>query len=211
MLDLTHTLVKNYLQTNDYWRVLANLESIIVNLSAELDESYIRRENNVFIHRSVTVFPTAYIGGNCIIGANTVIRQGAFIRGNAVIGENCVIGNSTEIKNSILFDCVQVPHFNYVGDSILGYKSHMGAGVIASNVKSDKSCVRVNLNGKIIDTGLKKLGCVLCDFAEIGCNCVLNPGTVIGAYTRIYPLNNVRGSVPQNSVYKNSGNIISIR
>ena len=158
--------------------------------------------------KSATIFPTAYIHGPAIIGPNTEVRQCAFIRGNALVGANCVVGNSTELKNVILFDCVQVPHYNYVGDSILGYKSHMGAGSITSNVKSDKTLVTVCVGNTRIETGRKTFGAMLGDFVEVGCNSVLNPGTVIGRYTNVYPLSMVRGFVPENSIYKRADAVV---
>ena len=162
----------------------------------------------VWIHKTVKISPTAWIGPVCIIGEGTQVRHGAFKRGSVLIGKNCVVGNSTEIKNAILFDGVQVPHYNYVGDSILGYKSHLGAGAITSNVKSDKTLVRVKSGEEIINTSLKKFGAILGDNVEVGCNSVLNPGTVIGRNSRIYPLSCVRGIVPENSIYKGKDDIV---
>lgn len=211
ILDLTHTIASDYLQSFEYvWLALKDLKGYIAELGETLGGDYIRIYPTVWIHKSADISPTAFIGEYCIIGANTQVRHGAFIRGIALIGDNCVIGNSTEVKNSIIFDGVQVPHFNYVGDSILGYKAHLGAGTITSNVKSDKSNVHVTVDGKEVNTGLKKLGSVIGNFVEIGCNCVLNPGTFIGAYTRIYPLNSVRGSIPESSIYKSPQQIIKI-
>ena len=163
---------------------------------------------NVWVHVSARIAPTAFIGAPCIIGADTEVRHCAFIRGSALIGSGCVVGNSVEVKNAIIFDNVQVPHYNYVGDSILGYRSHMGAGSITSNVKSDKSLVVVKNEGEMIETGLKKFGAMLGDFVEVGCNSVLNPGTVIGRGTNIYPLSCVRGVVPPQSIYKTGGVIV---
>ena len=170
---------------------------------------YVLHGENVFIHKTAVVAPTAFIAGPCIIGKNTEIRHCAFIRGSALIGENCVVGNSTELKNVILFDNVQVPHYNYVGDSILGYKSHLGAGAITSNVKSDKTLVAVKNSSDKIETGLKKFGAVIGDGVEIGCGSVLNPGTVIGRNTNIYPLSCVRGVIPENSILKSGGVIVN--
>ena len=162
----------------------------------------------MWVHVSARIAPTAFIGAPCIIGADTEVRHCAFIRGSALIGSGCVVGNSVEVKNAIIFDNVQVPHYNYVGDSILGYRSHMGAGSITSNVKSDKSLVVVKNEGEMIETDLKKFGAMLGDFVEVGCNSVLNPGTVIGRGTNIYPLSCVRGVVPPQSIYKTGGVIV---
>ena len=176
-------------------------------------DEYDEVKENVWVHKTATVFESAYLGAPLIVGANSEIRHCAFIRGSALVGENCVVGNSTELKNVILFDNVQVPHYNYVGDSVLGYKSHMGAGSITSNVKSDKTLVTVKGYGEYddvsIETGLKKFGAMLGDFVEVGCNSVLNPGSVIGSHTNIYPLSPVRGFVPAESIYKTGGVIVS--
>ncbi len=210
MFDLRHTVASDYLSQFSYpWEALSGIKFFIIKYGAELDEKkYNQLKPLVWVHRDTKIAPTAYIDAPCIIGRGSEVRHCAFIRGNALIGENCVVGNSTEIKNSIIFDGVQIPHFNYVGDSILGYKTHMGAGAITSNVKSDKSPVTVNADDGKIQSGLKKFGAIICDFVEIGCNSVLNPGTVIGKNTTVYPLSNVRGVIPQNSIYKNSGTII---
>ena len=162
----------------------------------------------VWVHRTAVVAPTAFLGAPCIIGAGTEVRHCAFIRGSALVGENCVVGNSVELKNVILFDNVQVPHYNYVGDSILGYKSHMGAGSLTSNVKSDQSLVVVHNGGEHIPTGLKKFGAMVGDYVEVGCNSVLNPGTVVGRHSNIYPLSCVRGVVPADSIYKTGGIVV---
>lgn len=204
ILDLTHTFADKFLKNNSLKTALSNLGGFIGDLGRTLGSDFYELVPDVWVHKSANVFNAAYIGGNCIIGAKCEVRHGAFIRGNALIGEGCVIGNSTEIKNAVLFDGVQVPHFNYVGDSILGYKCHLGAGAIISNVKSDKSLI------EIYGEKFRKFGAIVGDFAEIGCNCVLNPGTVVGAYTRIYPLNSVRGRVPSKCIYKNKNQIISI-
>lgn len=209
LLDLTHTLAEGYLCNFKYpWQALQGLSSFILSLGQNLSEEYVEVTPEVWVHRDAKVAPTAHIGGPAIIGAGTEVRHCAFIRGSALVGGNCVVGNSTELKNSILFDGVQVPHYNYVGDSILGYKAHMGAGAIISNVKSDKTPVTVNFGDKRICTGLKKLGAVLGDFAEIGCNCVLNPGTVIGKNTSTYPLTALRGAYPDNCIVKSSQNTV---
>lgn len=209
LYDLTHTAAAPLLQETIYpWEALPQISNFILQLGASLsDEEYERRGETVWIARSAKVFDSAYITGPTIIGPNTEVRQCAFIRGNALVGANCVVGNSTELKNVIIFDNVQVPHYNYVGDSILGFKSHMGAGSITSNVKSDKTLVTVNVDGSKIETNLKKFGAMLGDNVEVGCNSVLNPGTVIGRQTNIYPLSMVRGFVPPQSIYKHCGEI----
>lgn len=210
LFDLEHTMAKDRLAMTEYpWEILDGIGDIILKLGSELDKSlYDHREDGVWIAKSATVAPTAYIGAPCIIGERSEIRHGAFIRGKALVGNDCVVGNSAELKNCILFDNVQVPHYNYVGDSVLGYKAHMGAGSITSNVKSDKTFVKVKLHdGAVLETGRKKLGAMLGDGVEIGCNSVLNPGTVIGKNTNVYPLSSVRGVVPSDSIYK-SGDVI---
>lgn len=191
------------------WEVLPHIGEFILTLGAELPaDEYEQKGENIWIARSATIAPTASINGPCIIGKNAEIRQCAFIRGNAIVGENCVVGNSTELKNVILFNNVQVPHYNYVGDSILGYKSHMGAGSITSNVKSDKTKVTIRYNDDVIATGLKKMGAILGNYVEVGCNSVLNPGTIIGSNTNVYPLSMVRGYIPKGSIYKRQGEIV---
>lgn len=209
LYDLTHTIAKAYLSSFEYpWEALKGIKDTIVALGEGLcKEEFSEISPQVWAHRTAKIAPTAYIGSPCIIGANTEIRHCAFIRGSALIGENCVVGNSTELKNVILFDNVQVPHYNYVGDSILGYKAHMGAGSITSNVKSDKSLVVIKCEPPI-ETGIKKVGAMLGDFAEIGCNSVLNPGTVIGRNSNVYPTSCVRGVVPANSIYKKNDLIV---
>ncbi len=212
---LEHTIAKEYLEKLTYpWEALPHIKDYILELGAKLSsDEYNLVSENVWIHKTAKVFDSAYIAGPAIIGPDTEVRQCAFIRGNALVGAGCVVGNSTELKNVIIFDNVQVPHYNYVGDSVLGYKSHMGAGSITSNVKSDKTLVHVK--GKTedgdfdIDTGLKKFGAMLGDNVEVGCNSVLNPGTVIGSCSNIYPLSPVRGFVPANSIYKTGGVIAS--
>ncbi len=184
------------------WEVLPEIKNIIVEIGNSLDpEVYTQVSENVWVAKSAKVFPSAYLGAPCIIGENTEVRHGAFVRGAALVGDNCVVGNSVELKNVILSDNVQVPHYNYVGDSVLGYKSHMGAGSITSNVKSDKTLVTVKAE-EPIPTGLKKFGAMLGDFVEVGCNSVLNPGTVIGPHSNVYPTSSVRGVIPANSIYK---------
>lgn len=210
ILSMEHSLAGSWLAGFEYpWEALRSIKSRILQLCRELDKSeYNELSENVFVHKTAVVAPTAYIGSPCIIGAGTEVRHCAFIRESALIGENCVVGNSVEIKNAILFDCVQVPHFNYVGDSILGYKSHMGAGSVTSNVKSDQSLIVVKDGDEKFDTELKKFGAILGDNVEVGCNTVLNPGTVVGNGTNIYPLSCVRGTVPANSIYKTGGVIV---
>ncbi len=212
LYDLKHTMAGEYLEGFIYpWEALAGISELIIRLGNTLDpDEYDYRGDNIWVSKSAKIYPSAYIGGPCIIGHKTEVRHGAFIRGSALVGEGCVVGNSTELKNVILFDGVQVPHYNYVGDSILGYKSHMGAGSITSNVKSDKTHVHIkDMAGGDIDTGRKKVGAALGDFVEIGCNSVLNPGTVIGRGTSVYPLSSVRGVVPGDSIYKTGGITVS--
>ncbi|MDY3919334.1 MAG: UDP-N-acetylglucosamine pyrophosphorylase [Candidatus Limivivens sp.] len=190
------------------WEVLPKIKEFIPELGKTLNkEEYEQREGNVWIARSAKVAPTAFIGENVIIGKDAEVRHCAFIRGNAIVGEGAVVGNSTELKNVVLFNKVQVPHYNYVGDSILGYKAHMGAGSITSNVKSDKKPVVVKAGEERLETGLKKFGAMLGDEVEVGCGSVLNPGTVIGPHSNIYPLSSVREVVPANSIYKKRGEI----
>ena len=207
LFDLSHTAAADYLAGFTYpWEALKGIKELILTLGPGLDKAeYTEVTPNVWVHNTATVAPTAYLGAPCIIGANTEVRHCAFIRGSALVGENCVVGNSAELKNVILFDRVQVPHYNYVGDSILGYKAHMGAGSITSNVKSDYSPVSFHAPGGDIPTGLKKFGAMLGDHVEVGCNSVLNPGTVIGRNTNIYPLSCVRGFIPERSIFKTGG------
>ena len=205
MYDLNHTKAKAYLEGFTYpWEALKGIKDMIIALGETLGEEYMQVSPQVWVHKTATVAPTAYLGAPCIIGANTEVRHCAFVRGAALVGENCVVGNSVELKNVILFDNVQTPHYNYVGDSILGYESHMGAGSITSNVKSDKTLVVIHGESKM-ETGQKKVGAMLGDFVEIGCNSVLNPGTVVGRNSSVYPLSCVRGVVPANSIYKTGG------
>lgn len=207
LYDLTHTLAADYLKEFTYpWEALKGISDLIISLGKELDPNeYDNPSENVWVHKTAKVFPSAYLGAPCIIGANTEVRHCAFIRGSALVGENCVVGNSVELKNVILFDNVQTPHYNYVGDSILGYKSHMGAGSITSNVKSDKTNVVVKSKDERIETGIKKIGAMLGDRVEVGCNSVLNPGTIVGRNSNIYPTSCVRGVIPANSIYKTGG------
>ena len=180
----------------------------IVTLGNSLDpEKFDKKGDSIWIAKSAKVFESAYIAGPCIIDENAEVRHCAFIRGSVIVGKNSVVGNSTEVKNSLIFDNVQVPHYNYVGDSVLGFKSHMGAGSITSNVKSDKTLVKVTVDGERIETGMKKFGAMLGDYVEVGCGSVLNPGTIIGKNTNIYPLSSVRGSIAPNSIYKKAGEV----
>ena len=210
LFDLSHTMAAPFLEKTEYpFEILDDISDIIVTLGKNLDEKeYHQRGDNIWISKTAKVAPTAYIAGPCIIGADTEVRHCAFIRGGALIGKGCVVGNSTELKNVFLFDSVQVPHYNYVGDSVLGYKAHMGAGSITSNVKSDKSLIVMRAGDKSLETGRKKFGAMLGDCVEIGCSSVLNPGTVIGKNASVYPLSSVRGTVPENSIYKNQNEII---
>ena len=208
LYDLSHTMAAEYLQAYTYpWEALKGIKDAIIHLGAALGEDYLQVSPQVWVHKDAKVAPTAFLGAPWIIGAGTEVRHGAFVRGSALVGENCVVGNSVELKNVILFDNVQVPHYNYVGDSILGYKAHMGAGSITSNVKSDKTLVVIH-GEQSVETGQKKVGAMLGDFVEVGCNSVLNPGTVIGRHTSVYPMSNVRGTVPANSIYKTGGVIV---
>ncbi len=211
LYDLTHTIAAEYLKSFTYpWEALNGIGELIISLGNQLNpDEYDNPAENVWIHKTAKVFPSAYIGAPCIIGANTEVRHCAFIRGSALVGDNCVVGNSVELKNVIIFDNVQTPHYNYVGDSILGYKSHMGAGSITSNVKSDKTNVVIKSNGETIETGIKKIGAMLGDYVEVGCNSVLNPGTVVGRNSNIYPTSCVRGVVPADSIWKTSGVVVS--
>ena len=210
LYNLDQTIAKDIFEGVTYpWEVLPKIEEFIISLGKTLDKNeYEEKGENIWIAKSAKVAPTAYIAGPAIIGKNAEIRHCAFIRGKAIVGEGAVVGNSTELKNVILFNKVQVPHYNYVGDSILGYKSHMGAGSITSNVKSDKKLVIVKNGKKQIETGLKKFGAMLGDEVEVGCGSVLNPGTVVGKHTNIYPLSSVRGVVPEHSIYKNKNEIV---
>ena len=209
LYDLNHTMAKEYLADFTYpWQALKGIKDLILTLGETLGEDYEEVAPTVWVHRTATVAPTAFLGAPCIIGAGTEVRHCAFVRGSALVVENCVVGNSVELKNVILFDNVQVPHYNYVGDSILGYKSHMGAGSVTSNVKSDKTLVTVKNGAERIETGLKKFGAMLGDFVEVGCNSVLNPGTVIGRNSNVYPTSCVRGVVAENSIWKNDGRVV---
>lgn len=204
-LDLTHTLAGEYLKKYTHlWEALKDIGEIIKQISQTFGDDFVEIGPHAWAHKSAEIAPTAFIGEWTVIGARTEVRHCAFIRGKALVGEGCVVGNSVELKNVIISDGVQVPHYNYVGDSILGYKSHMGAGSITSNVKSDKTLVTVNGEERI-ETGLKKFGAILGDFVEVGCNSVLNPGTVIGRRSTVYPLTAVRGVIPEGSIVKSGG------
>jgi len=209
LYDLNHTLAKDYLSQFTYpWEALKGIRALIVQLGRTLGEDYREVSPEVWVHESASVAPTAFLGAPCIIGPETEVRHCAFIRGSALVGAGCVVGNSVEIKNAILFDGVQVPHFNYVGDSILGHLSHMGAGSVTSNIKSDKTPITIRGGETAIATGLIKIGAMLGDRVEVGCNTVLNPGTVVGRDTNIYPLSCVRGVVPANSIWKTGGVVV---
>lgn len=211
LYDLTHTAAAEYLSQFTYpWEALDGIRELILTMGPRLDpEEYDHPAEGVWVAKSATVAPTAYLGAPCIIGKETEVRHCAFIRGSALVGDHCVVGNSVELKNVILFDNVQTPHYNYVGDSILGYRSHMGAGSITSNVKSDKTLVVVKNGGELIETGRKKFGAMLGDRVEVGCNSVLNPGSVIGRDCSIYPTSCVRGVIPENSIWKVSGEVVA--
>ena len=209
--SLDQTIAKDIFNGVTYpWEVLPKISNFILELGATVSEDeYEKRGENVWVAKSAKVAPTAFINGPAIIGKDAEVRHCAFIRGNAIVGEGAVVGNSTELKNVILFNKVQVPHYNYVGDSVLGYKSHMGAGSITSNVKSDKKLVVVKAGEEKIETGMKKFGAMLGDEVEVGCGSVLNPGTVVGNHSNIYPLSSVRGFVPANSIYKKQGEVVT--
>ncbi len=212
LFDLSRTAAKPLLEGTEYpWEALPRIGGFLMELGKALPpEEYDQRGENVWIHKTARIYPNNYIAGPCIIGPGTEVRPGAFIRGNALVGADCVVGNSTELKNVILFDNVQVPHYNYVGDSILGYKSHMGAGSITSNVKQDKTLVTVRTEERRLETGLKKFGAMLGDHVEVGCNSVLNPGTVVGKGSHIYPLSAVRGFVPAGRILKTGGELAEL-
>lgn len=210
LFNLEETIAREVFEGVVYpWEVLPKISIFIKELGSTLDkELYTERGENIWVAKSATVAPTAYLNGPLIIGEHAEVRHCAFIRGNAIVGNYSVVGNSTELKNVILFNNVQVPHYNYVGDSILGYKSHMGAGSITSNVKSDQLLTTIKHNEEVIETGLKKFGAMIGDHVEVGCNSVLNPATVVGRESNIYPLSMVRGFVPAHSIYKNQGEIV---
>ncbi len=209
LFDLDHSMAKEYLKGFEYpWQALGGIKDLIIQLGKKLDpKEYDEVSPSVWVHKSAKVFSSAYLGSPCIVGPETEVRHCAFVRGSALIGAGCVIGNSVELKNVIIFDNCEVPHYNYVGDSILGFHAHMGAGSITSNIKADKKNIVVHAESEI-PTGLRKMGAMLGDYADIGCNSVLNPGTVIGRHTNVYPLSCVRGVVPEHSIYKNPKNIV---
>ena len=213
MYDLSQTIAADLFAGKEYpWEVLGDISDFIVKLGNTLPaDRFEKRGENVWVAKSAKIFDSAYIGGPCIIDEEAEIRQCAFIRGSAIVGKKAVVGNSTELKNVVLFDEVQVPHYNYVGDSVLGYKAHMGAGSITSNVKSDKLPVVIHNGEEQIPTGRKKVGAILGDHVEVGCNTVLNPGTVIGRESRVYPTSCVRGVIPEKSIYKAEGKIVPQR
>ena len=213
LYSLEHTLAKDYLAQFTYpWEALKGIKDMIIALGETLSkDEYTEVSPQVWVHRTAAVAPTAFLGAPCIIGANTEVRHCAFVRGSALVGEGCVVGNSVELKNVILFDHVQTPHYNYVGDSILGHRSHMGAGSVTSNVKSDKTLITVRMDGEAIETGLKKMGAMLGDDVEVGCNTVLNPGTIVGKNSNIYPLSCVRGTVKANHIWKHDGTVVAKR
>ncbi len=208
-LDLTHTIAAELFEGKNYpWEVLPEISDFILKIGPTLpSDVYEKRGEDIWIAKDAKVYDSAYITGPCIICPGAEIRHCAFLRGKIIVGSNCVVGNSTELKNVILFDNVQVPHYNYVGDSVLGYKSHMGAGSITSNVKSDKTLVEVKSEDGNVKTGLKKFGAIVGDFVEVGCGSVLNPGSVVGRHSQIYPLSMIRGAVPANSIYKKAGEV----
>lgn len=212
LYDLSHTTARPLLEKTEYpWEALSGIGEFILELGKTLSpEEYEKRGKDVWIHKTAKIYPNNYIAGPCIIGPGTEVRPGAFLRGKALVGAGCVVGNSTELKNVILFDHVQVPHYNYVGDSILGYYSHMGAGAVTSNVKQDKTPVTVRAGEERLETGLKKFGAMLGDHVEVGCNSVLNPGTVVGKGSRIYPLSMARGFIPAGYIFKR-GELVKIR
>lgn len=209
LFDLKHTLASDYLSTFKWpWEALAGIKEMILNLGPTLGPDYNEVQPQVWVHKDAVVFPTAYIMPPCIIGPNTEVRHCSFIRGSVLIGADCVIGNSVELKNAIIFDNCEVPHYNYVGDSILGWHAHMGAGSITSNIKSDRHLVVVHDGTDSIETGIRKIGAMIGDWVEIGCNAVCNPGTIVGRHATIYPTCNVRGLVPEDSILKNTGEIV---
>ena len=212
LYDLTHTMAAEFLAAYEYpWQALKGIRNLILMLGPALGDAYIETAPTVWVHRTATVFPSAYLGAPCIIGPGTEVRHCAFIRGCALVGADCVVGNSVELKNVILFDGVQVPHYNYVGDSILGHMAHMGAGSVTSNIKSDKTPVVVRRGAETMETGLIKFGAMVGDFVEVGCNSVLNPGTVIGKHSNVYPTSCVRGTIPEKHIWKNDGTVVPKR
>ena len=212
LYDLSRSIAGEYLSGFEYpWEALKGIKDLILALGPTLGEEYAEAAPTVWVHKTAKIFPSAYLGAPCIIGPDTEVRHCAFIRGSALVGKGCVVGNSVELKNVILFDGVQVPHYNYVGDSILGHMAHMGAGSVTSNVKSDKTLVVVKNGEEQFPTGLKKFGAMLGDFVEVGCNSVLNPGTVIGRHSNVDPTSCVRGMIPEMHIWKNDGTVVAKR
>ena len=210
LYNLEHTLSRPLLEKYEYpWEALSEIKSFIIGLGKTLDKDrFDEISENVWIAKSATVFPSAYIAPPCIIGENTEVRHCAFIRGSVLIGDNCVVDNSTEVKNAIVFDNVEIPHYNYVGDSVLGYKSHLGAGAVTSNIKSDRTPVSIRTEDGKVETGLIKFGAMVGDYTEVGCNSVLCPGTVLGKHCTVYPLSRVRGFVKEKCIFKSEGNVV---
>ena len=210
LYDLSKTIAKPLLESAEYpWQILGKIKEFIISLGETLDkDKFDQVSPQVWIAKSAKIYPSAYIDAPCIIDENAEVRHSAFIRGGVIVGKSCVVGNSTEMKNCIIFDNVQIPHFNYVGDSVLGFKSHLGAGAVTSNVKSDKTLVTIKCGNKKMETGLKKFGAMVGDFTEVGCNSVLCPGTVIGKNCTVYPLSRVRGYLKENSIFKSQENIV---
>lgn len=208
--NLDETIAKDLMESFEYpWEVLPHIGETILKIGATLsEEEYDHPVEDVWIAKSATVFESAYIHGPAIIGKNTEVRHGAFIRGNALVGEGCVVGNSTELKNVLIFNGVEVPHYNYVGDSILGFHAHMGAGSITSNIKADRKNIKIRVGEERVETGMRKIGAILGDYVEVGCGAILNPGSVVGHHTNIYPLSMVRGYIKPNAIYKNQGEIV---
>lgn len=211
LFDLSKTIAAPLLETKEYpWEILGDIKEFVISLGETLDKELFEEVSpQVWIAKSAKIYPSAHIGAPCIIDENAEVRQCAFIRGGVIVGKNSVVGNSTEMKNCIVFDSVQIPHFNYVGDSVLGFKSHLGAGAVTSNVKSDKTLVSIKLDDEKIETGLKKFGAMVGDFTEVGCNSVLCPGTVIGKNCTVYPLSRVRGYLNENSIFKSQEDIVT--
>lgn len=212
LFSLKETIAREIFEGATYpWEILPKIKNFILELGERLDTNVYEKTGDLWIARSAKIHKSADITGPCIIGENTEIRPSAFIRGSVIIGNNCTVGNSTELKNSILFNNVEVPHYNYVGDSILGFHAHMGAGSITSNIKADRRNIVIKNGTETLETGLRKIGAMLGDYAEIGCNAVLNPGSVVGKNTNVYPLSMVRGVVPANSIIKNQGELTIIK
>ena len=204
-----NSIANGFIKSYEYpYQVLPNIKEFILRFGLQLDQNYLKIEDDIWIHKTAKIGKNVEIVGPCIIDENAELRHNAYIRGSVIIGKNCVLGNSCEIKNSIMYDCSKVPHFNYVGDSILGYNSYMGASAVISNLKSDHSDIKIKYNDEVIDTHMKKIGAFLGDNVEIGCGCILNPGTIVLSNTNIYPLVSVRGVIPSNSILKTMNNIV---